>query len=198
MQKPSSLKFWSPAYYFVYFVGLASLSPFIALYYEERGLSGSQIGLLAGISPLVTLIAAPLWSVFADATRRHKAIFMAAIAGVIVTSLLIYFASSLVWLIPIVITFAFLGAPIMPLMDSSTMSMLQGRKDRYGPVRVLGTLGWAIGAPLAGLLIGRAGLQWSFYAYASLMTVALLIIRSLLVHHAIIIVLLRSVMRPLS
>src|SRR5258707_612459 len=41
MQKPSSLKFWSPAYYFVYFVGLASLSPFIALYYEERGLSGS-------------------------------------------------------------------------------------------------------------------------------------------------------------
>ncbi len=197
MQKPSSLKFWSPAYYFVYFVGLASLSPFIALYYEERGLSGSQIGLLAGISPLVTLIAAPLWSVFADATRRHKAIFMAAIAGVIVTSLLIYFASSLVWLIPIVITFAFLGAPIMPLMDSSTMSMLQGRKDRYGRVRVWGTLGWAIGAPLAGLLIGRAGLQWSFYAYASLMTVALLISIRIPVGHAHISVPFRSGMRTL-
>ncbi len=184
MQNPSPLKFWSPAYYFVYFVALASLSPFIALYYEERGLSGSQIGLLAGISPLVALVAAPLWSGFADATRRHKAIFMAATVGVIVMSLLIYFASSLAWLIPVVIAFAFLGAPIMPLMDSSTMSMLQGRKDRYGKIRVWGTLGWAIGAPLAGLLVGRGGLQWSFYVYASLMTIALLIGSRIPVGHA--------------
>jgi MFS transporter, PPP family, 3-phenylpropionic acid transporter len=175
MQTSSTLKFWSPAYYFVFFVGFASLTPFLVLYYEKRGLSGSQIGLLAAISPLVSLVAGPLWSGFADATRRHKSIFMFTMAGVVVTSLLIYNASSLAWLIPTVILFAFLAAPIMPLMDSSTMSLLEGRKDQYGKIRVWGTLGWAIGAPLTGWLVERSGVQWSFYAYAFLMIVSLLI-----------------------
>ena len=136
MQKSSALKFWSPAYYFVYFVGSASLSPFLVLYYEKRGLSGSQIGLLTAISPLIGLVAAPFWSGLADASRRHKAIFMLTTASVVASSLLIYGASSLALLIPVVILFAFVGAPVMPLMDSSTMSLLEGRRDQYGKTRV--------------------------------------------------------------
>ena len=31
MQKQSALKFWSPAYYFIYFAGVASFLPFLAL-----------------------------------------------------------------------------------------------------------------------------------------------------------------------
>jgi MFS transporter, PPP family, 3-phenylpropionic acid transporter len=175
MQKSSPLKFWSPAYYFMYFAALASLSPFLALYYEGRGLSGSQIGLLGAIMPLVTLVAAPLWSGFADATRRHKAIFTFAAISVIVTSLLIYNTASLTLLIPIVISFAFLGAPIMPLMDSSTMALLEGRRDRYGRIRLWGAIGWAVAAPVIGWLIQRDGLQWAFYGYSGLLAVALLV-----------------------
>ena len=98
----------------------------------------------------------------ADATRRHKLIFLVTTVGVIAAALSIYFSPSVLWLVPIVIAYAFLAAPIMPLMDSSTMVMLQGRKDRYGRIRVWGTLGWAIGAPLTGWLVGQAGLRWAF------------------------------------
>jgi len=175
MKNASPLKFWSPSYYFIYYAGLASLSPFLAVYYESRGLSGSQIGLLTAISPLVGLVAAPLWSALADATRRHKLIFIFATLSVVVTSLLIYQATSMVWLIPVIISFSFLGAPIMPLMDSSTMNLLEGRKDRYGRVRMWGTLGWAVGAPITSWLVQFGGLQWSFYAYAGLVGIALLV-----------------------
>jgi PPP family 3-phenylpropionic acid transporter len=175
MKNVSPLKFWAPTYYFIYYAGLASLSPFLALYYESRGLSGSQIGLLTAISPLVGLVAAPLWSAVADATRRHKTIFVFATMSVVVTSLLIYQATSLVWLIPVIISFAFLGAPIMPLMDSSTMVLLEGRRDRYGRIRMWGTLGWAVAAPITSWLVQFGGLQWSFYAYAGLVGIALLV-----------------------
>jgi MFS transporter, PPP family, 3-phenylpropionic acid transporter len=197
MQKPSILQIWFPAYYFVFFVGFASLTPFMALYYEQRGLSGSQIGLLAAILPLVSLVAGPLWSGFADATRRHKGIFLFTTAGVVFASLSIYNAGSLAWLVPAVIVFAFLAAPILPLVDSSTMSLLGGHKDRYGKIRVWGTLGWAIGAPLTGWLVERSGVQWSFYMYALLMVGALLIGTRLPIGHTHISVPFRDGMRRL-
>ena len=71
------------AAYFFYYAATASLLPFIALYYAQVGLSASQIGLLSGILPLVTLVSAPLWGGFADATRRHHVLLLFAIGGTI-------------------------------------------------------------------------------------------------------------------
>ncbi len=56
-------------FYFCYYAAAACLMPYLVLYYRQIGLSGGQIGLLAGIGPLVTLVAAPLWGGWADATR---------------------------------------------------------------------------------------------------------------------------------
>lgn len=197
MQRSSPLKFWLPSYYFMYYAGLASLSPFLALYYESRGLSGSEIGLLGAISPLVGLVAAPFWSGLADATRRHKAIFSFAVVSVVVTSMLIYQAGSLAWLIPIIIGFSFLGAPIMPLMDSNTMALLEGRKDQYGRIRLWGAVGWAVSAFIVGQLVDKYGLQWSFYGYASLVALALLVALPIPMGHAHVTVPFRSGIRAL-
>lgn len=175
MQNISPLKFWLPSYYFIYYAGLASLSPFLVIYYQSRGLSGSEIGFLGAISPLVGLVAAPFWSGLADATRRHKLIFVFATFSVVVISFLIYAAGSLAWLIPAIIGFSFLGAPIMPLMDSNTMSLLGGRKDRYGSIRLWGAAGWAVAAFIMGPIIVRYGLQWAFYGYAGLVGLAVLV-----------------------
>ena len=59
------------AFYFCYFAAGASLFAFLVLYYEELGLPGPQIGLLAAIPPLTLLVAAPVWGGLADATRQH-------------------------------------------------------------------------------------------------------------------------------
>lgn len=175
MKNASPLKFWLPSYYFIYYAGLASLSPFLAIYYQSRGLDGNQIGLLGAIAPLVGLVAAPFWAGLADATRWHKAIFTFAILGVIATSFWISAADSLLWLIPAIAVFSFLGAPIMPLMDSSTMSLLEGRKDRYGLIRLWGAVGWAVAAFLMSPIIVQYGLGWAFYGYAALVAVALFV-----------------------
>jgi PPP family 3-phenylpropionic acid transporter len=157
------------AFYLLYFAGMAALLPFLTLYYEQIGLSGRQIGLLAGISPLLTLLSAPLWGGLADATQRHKFLLMAALGSSLVVVLVLSLATTFLALIPVVVAYAFLMAPIMPLVDNTVVAMLGDRKDEYGKQRLWGAVGWGVAAPIAGSLIDRTGLQWAFYGCAILM-----------------------------
>jgi len=47
----------SATYYFLYYAALASLHPFLTLFYQSLGLSGSQIGLLTSLPALVSFSA---------------------------------------------------------------------------------------------------------------------------------------------
>ncbi len=157
------------AAYFFYYAATASLLPFIALYYAQVGLSASQIGLLSGILPLVTLVSAPLWGGFADATRRHHALLLLAIGGTIAAVLALSRTVSLQALIPIVIVNAFFMAPIIPLVDSTVLTMLGERRSLYGRQRLWGAIGWGITAPVAGWMMDRVGMTGGFGSYVLMM-----------------------------
>jgi PPP family 3-phenylpropionic acid transporter len=66
-------------------------------------------------------------------------------------------------------------APINSLADTATISMLGDDKHMYGRVRLGGTIGWGMAAPIAGVLIGRYGLYWVFWSYAALMFVGFIV-----------------------
>lgn len=170
-------RFWPFSYYFLYFAALAAFSPYIVLYWQSLGFSSPQIGLLTFIPPVVTLLASPLWTGSADARRSHRLLLAVSIVGV----------AACVAAIPAVRTFpaallmaplvAFFMAPAIPMSDAATMASLaeRGEPQMYGRVRVGGTFGWAIAAPLIGALVEAEGLPWAFWAYAALMLVGLLV-----------------------
>lgn len=171
-------------FYFLFFAAAASLLPFLVLYYEQLGLTGRQIGLLAAIPPLVTMIAASLWSGLADATQQHHRLLALAIIGAIFFALAISFAISFWLLAVLVVLFAFFTAPIMPLIDNSAMECLGERKNQYGKLRLWGAIGWGVSAPFVGLLVERFGLGRSFYGYVAFMFAGLLIVFGLPISHA--------------
>ena len=117
-------------FYFFYYGAGASLFPFLALYYRELGLSGREIGWLLGLKPLVSLFSASLWGGVADATRRHLQLLLVAIGGVILSALVLSVTSELALLVPVVATFAFFMAPIMPLVDNSVVEALGENRSR--------------------------------------------------------------------
>jgi PPP family 3-phenylpropionic acid transporter len=55
------------------------------------------------------------------------------------------------------------------------MTMLVGEKNMYGRVRLGGTIGWGLMAPLAGIIIQSYGLRWAFWGYAAIMTLVFLV-----------------------
>lgn len=149
-------------FYFCYFAAMASFAPFLALYYRQIGLSEGQIGLLAGIPPLLGLVAAPLWGGLADATQQHKRLLSLTVIGAASAVALLSQVTTLPWLLAAVVLYAFCNNPIMPLVDNAVLLLLGDRKAEYGKHRLWGAVGWGVTAIVLGALIESAGLQWAF------------------------------------
>jgi PPP family 3-phenylpropionic acid transporter len=146
------------AYYLLYYGAAATLIPYLPIYYQSIGLSGSEIGLLVAIPPLVMWAGAPLWSGLADATHQHKRLLLLAIILALASASALAFVSRFVLFIPVVTAYALFIAPVMPLVDN-TLEMLGEQCGKYGKQRLWSAVGWGIAAPLIGWLVERSGLQ---------------------------------------
>ncbi len=160
-------------YYFFYYGAIAFLFPFLALFYKSQGLTGSQIGLLAAISPIISLFGAPLLTGAADSTHRHKLVMVLATVGVVIVAFIFPGITTFGGLLLMVCLYAFFGSPTGSLADSAVMALLGDRTERYGRFRLWGTVGYGLMAPLAGGLVGRYGLKWAFWGYAILLLLGL-------------------------
>jgi MFS transporter, PPP family, 3-phenylpropionic acid transporter len=164
-------KVWPFSFYFLYFAALSSLMPFFVLFYQGLGFNGSQIGLLTGVPPLITLVAAPFWTGLADSKRWHKLVMGVGITvGVLSTFLLPSFTSFAV-IFTIIIVFNIFLSPVASLADSATMNMLGEERGMYGRIRLGGTIGWGLFAPIAGAIVQNYGLKLAFWSYSAIMLI---------------------------
>jgi PPP family 3-phenylpropionic acid transporter len=60
-------------------------------------------------------------------------------------------------------------APVGSLADSATMTMLGDEKAMYGRIRMGGTIGWGVFAPIAGFVVQYYGLNIAFWIFAAIM-----------------------------
>lgn len=162
----SRMKTWLPkTVYFLYYAALACLIPFMSLYYQQKGLNGGQIGILSGLIPLITLASSPFWGGIADATRRHRAILLLTITGLMAAVFVLFIADNFVGLLLAVIAYAFFVGPIVPIIDNAVLNILGEQRANYGRVRLWGAVGWGLAALFLGPVLERAGLSWSFYGF---------------------------------
>lgn len=166
---------WPFSFHFLIFAGMAAYRPFMVLYFQSLSFTGTQIGLLTGLAPLITLVSLPLVTSFADRTNRHKLIL--GLTLVIMILCLIFFPSLTTFLplfgLTILTTISF--APLMSFASSASMFMLKERKDLFGRIRLGGTIGYSFAAILAGALVENYGLKFAFWAAAGLFFIAFVI-----------------------
>ncbi len=154
--------------YFTIWAAIGAFWPFVYVYYRsEIGLSGTQIGLIVMASAAMGTLAAPLWGMLNDRLGRTRllltiqALCLAAVC--LAVGQLRAFAAILIMMG----LFSVFSSPIMPLLDSTTLSLLGERRDLYGAYRAWGTIGFVITCTVAGFLIERVGLGLIFPAYAT-------------------------------
>jgi PPP family 3-phenylpropionic acid transporter len=163
--------FWPFTFYFLYFAAFSSLMPFFVLFYQGLGFTGTQIGLLTGIPPLVTLFASPFWTGVADAKRWHRWVMGSAILIEVLVVLLLPTLTAFVPVFLMIILFNTFIAPVSSLADSGTMTMLGEERAMYGRIRLGGTIGWGLFAPIAGALVENYGLKIGFWTFSGLMLI---------------------------
>lgn len=174
-----SRRIFASARYFFFFAAVACVSPFLVLYLQSLGFSGAQIGLLTSLGPLLGLFATPFWTGLADASNQHKRILVGAVATMVLMNLILPFLRTFSLVFAAQVILALFTSHTLALQDSATIHMLGSQRDRYGRIRLWGTIGWGVSAPLAGALLGHWGLVTMFWIYAALMSINLLLLRDL-------------------
>lgn len=168
-------KVWPFSFYFLFYAAMSSFIPFIVLFYQGLNFNGTQIGLLTGIPPLITLIGAPFLAGIADAKRRHRLIMSFGIVIAVVATFIEQWMTGFFVILILVLLINFFFSPVGSLADSATIAMLGEEKSMYGRVRLGGTIGWGVMAPIAGVLIDNYGLKLAFWSFSILMLINLLV-----------------------
>ncbi len=160
--------------YFCYYMAIGAFLPFINLYYDRIGLNGVQIGTLSALPVLVMSPVAPLWGLIADTFRLHRGLLRGALLLAPLAIFLLSRTTHYPALVALVLVYAVVSAPIIPLLDSAALEASERHQRSYGELRVWGTIGWALSTWLVGTLIHRFDIYWLFYSYLAFMGFTLL------------------------
>lgn len=176
-------KIWPFTFNFLWFASGACVIPFLVLYYQKQGFTGTQIGFLTGITPLITIFSAPFWTGLADAKRRHRLIMSLAILIGAISIFVFPLFNAFLPILLIVIVFNIFLAPLQPFVDSATMFMLADEKEMYGRIRLGGTLGFGLVASIAGMVVDNYGLKFAFWGSAGLLLLTFIISQKFVYGH---------------
>jgi PPP family 3-phenylpropionic acid transporter len=167
------------AFYFLFYGAAGAVIPFLNLYFVRVGLSGTQIGIITSVFPVVLIFAAPFWGILSDLTRRHQRILYLCLASTIPFLIGIGFSRTVLPLVLLMIGYALFFAPVMPLIDNLALRTLGEETHGYGRLRVWGAIGWGVSPPLVGILIDIVGIRTPFFLYVALIVPAIVIVQRL-------------------
>jgi PPP family 3-phenylpropionic acid transporter len=148
--------------YFMYYGSNAAWFPFFNVYLQQLGLSGLQIGALAGLRPAVTVVSQPLWGVIADLWGRRRTLLLTTLLG---TLAVLGFAwrGGFWFFAGWSVVYAVLSNPTGPLIDSLALDYLEREEDlSYGHLRMWGAIGWAVLAYVVGRAIAGRDMRLIF------------------------------------
>ena len=141
----------------------AVMSPFLSVYLRNQGLSGTELGMIWAVGPLITVLTQPIWGLVSDAKGRKKILVFA--LGISVGMVLLYLPASVFWhFLVLAILMALFRSPVVPITDSLVLEQLElrDRKADYGKVRLWGALGWSSLSYVGGRAIAAFGLPIMF------------------------------------
>ncbi len=160
------------SYFFMYnfyYLSWALFSALISVYLMGMGFKASEVSLVVSASFLISLITQPIigkWNDQYNLKKVNTILFMIAIAG----SLVFMLSRSLIM---IMISYSVVLMSINgvnPIMEKiATASPYQ-----YGKIRIWGTIGYALGSQLAGILYDRISPQAIFIVFVFTMFLCIL------------------------
>lgn len=142
---------------FSFFMTMGIVVTFFPLYFDYKGYSKIQIGLLYAIGPLIGIATNLLWGFLSDRFQTVKKIMIILIFGQLITAILVFTAGWFSLLYVCLAMFFFFQQPVNSLNDSQLMLSIRASGKSYASFRVWGSIGFAVSAGGFGLLLRHYG-----------------------------------------
>jgi PPP family 3-phenylpropionic acid transporter len=148
-----TLPYWRlSSFYFFYFAVVGALTPYWGVYLKSLGYSSQDVGFITAIILGTRIIAPNFWGWLADKTQRRLRIIRqgSAIACLFFAGVLI--SNQYVWLVLVISCYTFFWHAILPQFEVITLSYLGNQYQRYGQIRLWGSIGFIAAVVGLGLL----------------------------------------------
>ena len=136
----------------------------------EAVLSTKQIGVITAIGPFASLLLQTAWGRLADRTNR-KFVLMLALATSGLSALLYLLGTSYPYILGVSTLFVLVNMSVLPMSDAMALEFCTNNRFHFAPVRMCGTIGYAIMPVLLGGLFS-VHLHYIFPAYCALCLIA--------------------------
>ncbi len=150
----TQLPYWRlSSFYFFYFAVVGSLTPYWGVYLKSLGYSSQDVGIIGAIILGTRIIAPNFWGWLADKTQQRLRIIHlgSAMAFICFTGVMI--SQRYFWLVIVISCYTFFWHAVLPQFEVITLAYLKGQYQRYGQIRLWGSLGF---------MAAVVGLGWLF------------------------------------
>ncbi len=137
----------------MYWVTTAVFQPFIGAYYTSIGMSESQVGILAAVIPVSSLLIQPVWAYISDRTGKRRTVIMLLCIGCAGSILLFSRAGTFVQCLAGILLYASFFSALLPLSDALVVRAAKLAHADFSYIRMCGTITYAVTVILIGRLV---------------------------------------------
>lgn len=150
----AQLPYWRlSSFYFFYFAVVGSLTPYWGVYLKSLGYSSKDVGVIGAIILGTRIIAPNFWGWLADKTQQRLRIIHLGSAMAFICFAAVLIDQHYAWLIVVISCYTFFWHAVLPQFEVITLGYLKGQYQRYGQIRLWGSLGF---------MAAVVGLGWLF------------------------------------
>ena len=157
------------AFMITYYTVNAVYQGYISKYFQMRGATTAQLSVLLAAAPMISIVSQPFWGMRGDrAKSRNRVLRLMILLGVGLI-LMLPLSNAFGWMLLFNALFAAQYTSIQPMGDSIILESLLARGNQpFGPLRLCGSLSFAVVNLVFGLLVGER-FEWVIYLTAALL-----------------------------
>lgn len=141
----SAIPYWRlSGFYLFYFAFVGVMAPYWPLFLQSRGFDAFEIGVLMSLLHVMRIFAPNLWGHLADRSGRRMVWVQIGTLATLLGFCLVFWLQGFwgMFLMMVLVSFFWSGA--LPLVEANTLTHLGERSDRYGRIRLWGSIGFIL------------------------------------------------------
>lgn len=168
------------ALYFIVFGAPACYYPFLTIYFREKGLSYTEIGLALALNSLTAVICQPVWGYITDRYFYKKKTIIIVCLGSAAAVYSLIFANSFYSVLLSIMLYMMFQSSTGSISDALCYEIIDQHKDiHYGRIRLMGSFGYAVIALVLGMIIKAKGINITFVIYSIIIVIGVFILFSI-------------------
>ncbi len=144
---------------FVSYMTLVLIGTYFPLYFYSLGFTKLQIGAIYSVGPVLSIVSNVLAGLLSDKSKSLRRVISLLFAGQILALALLLPLREFGMISVVMALFYLFQSAVNPMLDSLSLLAADRTKKSFASIRVFGSIGFAIGAVLFGMLLKIYGSQ---------------------------------------